>query len=43
MYSMMEPGDDCGAPMSNDSQRCGAAQAGGRLSISLEYMHKDKD
>jgi hypothetical protein len=40
---MMEPSDDCGAPMSNDCQPCGHAQAHVRLSISLEHLHKDKD
>jgi hypothetical protein len=43
MYSMMEPCDDCGAPMSNDCQACGSAQAHARRSISLEYLHKNKD
>jgi hypothetical protein len=39
---MMEPCDDRGAPMGNDCQPCGDAQAHVRLSISLEYLHKDK-
>jgi hypothetical protein len=43
MYSMMEPCDDCGAPMRNDCQACGSAQAHARRSISLEYLHKHKD
>jgi hypothetical protein len=43
MCLMMEPCDDCGAPMSNDCQACGCAQAHVRLSISLEYLHKNHD
>jgi hypothetical protein len=43
LSSMMEPGDDCGAPMSNDCRACGHAQTHVRLSISLEYLHKNKD
>jgi hypothetical protein len=43
MYSMTGPCDDCGAPMSNDYQACGSAQVHARRSISLEYLHKDKD
>jgi hypothetical protein len=33
MYSMTEPCDDCGAPMSNDFQAWGSAQAHVRRSI----------
>jgi hypothetical protein len=29
--------------MNNDCQACGHAQAHGRLSISLQYGHKDED
>jgi hypothetical protein len=43
VYSMMEPCDDCGAPMSNDCQACGSAQAHARRSISLEHLHKNKN
>jgi hypothetical protein len=43
MYSMMELCDDCGALMNNNCQSCGSAQAGVRPSISLEYLHKNKD
>jgi hypothetical protein len=32
----MEPGDRCTAPMSNDCQACGSAQAHARQSISSE-------
>jgi hypothetical protein len=39
---MMEPGDHCAAPMSNDCQTCGCAHTDGRRSVSLEYLHKDK-
>jgi hypothetical protein len=43
MYSMMEPCDDRDAPMSNHCQACGCAHAHARQSISLEYLHKNKD
>jgi hypothetical protein len=43
IYSMMEPCDDRGAPMSNDCQACDCAQTHARQSISLEYLHKNKD
>jgi hypothetical protein len=42
MYSITEPCDDYGAPMSNDCQGCGCAQAHARRSISLDYPDMDK-
>jgi hypothetical protein len=41
MLPMIEPGDHCGAPMSNNCQTCGSAQARVRRLISLEYLHND--
>jgi hypothetical protein len=38
----MEPGDHCRAPMSNDCQACGSAQAHMRQSIPWEYPPRTK-